>query len=121
MVEIISEDLDTILAQTHLNDLVEDFKKLHETKEYHDTIISVGEEPSAEKISAHSVIFCTRSSCFHSVLSDKWAERKDGYFVLSKPNISALTFKLSLNFCIVEMWICKTKKVNNLGASSCYG
>ncbi|CAG8768969.1 16051_t:CDS:2, partial [Dentiscutata heterogama] len=38
------------------------------------------------------------STYFRSALSDKWAERKDGYFVLSKPNIRALIFKFILKF-----------------------
>ncbi|CAG8641043.1 23212_t:CDS:2 [Gigaspora rosea] len=68
---------DTKITNTFFKDLVEDFKNLYETKEYHDTIITVGEEPNVEQIPAHSVILCTRSSYFHSALSDRWAERKD--------------------------------------------
>ncbi|RIB20352.1 hypothetical protein C2G38_2179513 [Gigaspora rosea] len=76
----------------------EDFKNLYETKEDYDTIITVGKEPNVESIHAHSIILCTRSSYFRRALSDKWSKRKDGYFVLSKPNISALTFNIILKF-----------------------
>ncbi|RIB09457.1 hypothetical protein C2G38_2146536 [Gigaspora rosea] len=63
---------DTKITNTFFKDLVEDFKNLYETKEYHDTIITVGEEPNVEQITAHSVILCTRSSYFHSALSDRF-------------------------------------------------
>ncbi|CAG8529577.1 26422_t:CDS:2 [Racocetra persica] len=86
------------MVETFSKDLVEDFKKLYETKEHYDTIIIVGEEPNVERIYAHFIILCTRSTYFRSALSDKWAERKEGYLVLQKPNISALTFKLILKF-----------------------
>ncbi|CAG8748687.1 26651_t:CDS:2, partial [Gigaspora margarita] len=108
MTKLVSKNLDTILAgkliedtkitNTFFKDLVEDFKKLYESKEHHDTIITVGKEPNVEQIPAHSAILCTRSSYFHSALSDKWVKRKNGYLVLSKPNISALTFKIILKF-----------------------
>ncbi|CAG8522902.1 7086_t:CDS:2 [Cetraspora pellucida] len=80
------------------DDLIEDFKKLYETKERFDTIIIVGEEPNVERIYAHSIILCTRSTYFRSALSDKWVERKDGYWILSKPNLNALTFEIILKF-----------------------
>ncbi|CAG8604979.1 11749_t:CDS:2, partial [Dentiscutata heterogama] len=86
------------MAETFSEDLVEDFKNLYETKERYDTIITVGKEPNVEPIHAHSVILCTRSPYFRRALSDEWAEKKDGYFILSKPNISALIFKIILKF-----------------------
>ncbi|CAG8808935.1 38683_t:CDS:2, partial [Gigaspora margarita] len=86
------------MAKTFSEDLVEDFKNLYETKERYDTIITVGKQSNVESIHAHSVILCSRSSYFHRALSDEWAKRKDGYFVLSKPNISALTFNIILKF-----------------------
>ncbi|KAF0424043.1 btb/poz domain-containing protein 19-like [Gigaspora margarita] len=86
------------MAKTFSKDLAENFKNLYETKERYDTIITVGYEPNVESIHAHSVILCTRSPYFHEALSDKWVKRKDGYIVLSKPNISALTFNIILKF-----------------------
>ncbi|CAG8464988.1 1267_t:CDS:2 [Dentiscutata heterogama] len=86
------------MIRTFSNDLAEDFEKLYETKEHYDTIIMVGEEPNIEKIYAHSIVLYTRSLYFRRALSDKWAERKDGYLILSKPNIIALVFKIILKF-----------------------
>ncbi|CAG8835163.1 34076_t:CDS:2, partial [Gigaspora margarita] len=86
------------MAKTFSEDLLEDFKILYETRERYDTIITVGKKPNVESIHAHSLILCIRSSYFRRALSDGWAKRKDGYFVLSKPNISALTFNIILKF-----------------------
>ncbi|CAG8715227.1 35176_t:CDS:2 [Gigaspora margarita] len=86
------------MAEIFSKDVAEDFERLYESKEHYDTIIMVGEEPNVEKIYAHSIVLYTRSSYFRSALSDKWAERKDGHLVLSKPNIRALIFKIILKF-----------------------
>ncbi|CAG8522871.1 3440_t:CDS:2, partial [Dentiscutata heterogama] len=85
------------MDETFTKDLAGDFEKLYESKERYDTIITVGKEPNVEPIYAHSVILCTRSPYFRRALSDEWAEKKDGYFILSKPNISALIFNIILN------------------------
>ncbi|KAF0424045.1 btb/poz domain-containing protein 19-like [Gigaspora margarita] len=84
------------MAKTFSEDLAEDFKNLYETKERYDTIITVGKEPNVKSIHAHSVILCTRSPYFRKALSDDWAKRKDGNFVLSHPDISVLAFNLIL-------------------------
>ncbi|CAG8593710.1 32461_t:CDS:2 [Gigaspora margarita] len=97
---------DNIMTETFSESISEDYKRLYETKERYDTIITVGKEPNIERIYAHSLILCTRSSYFHRALSDEWAEKKEGYFTLSKPNISTSTFKTILKFLycgIVEL------------------
>ncbi|KAF0535472.1 btb/poz domain-containing protein 19-like [Gigaspora margarita] len=97
---------DNIMTETFSESISEDYKKLYETKERYDTIITVGKEPNIERIYAHSLILCTRSSYFHRALSDEWAEKKEGCFTLSKPNISTSTFKTILKFLycgIVEL------------------
>ncbi|KAF0424047.1 btb/poz domain-containing protein 19-like [Gigaspora margarita] len=86
------------MAKALSEDLAEDFKNLYETKERYDTIITVGKEPNVASIYAHSVILCTRSSYFRRALSDEWAKRKDGYFILSNPDISVLIFNIILKF-----------------------
>ncbi|RIB28330.1 hypothetical protein C2G38_2137396 [Gigaspora rosea] len=94
------------MTEIFSENMSEDYIKLYETKEHYDTIITVGKEPNIERIYAHSLILCTRSSYFRRALSDEWAEKKEGYFTLSKPNISISTFKPILKFLycgIVEL------------------
>jgi hypothetical protein len=77
-------------------DLINDYEKLLEVNKGHDVIIYAGENENAKKINAHSLILCVRSQYFHAAFSNEWAEKKDGNFILKKPNISPQIFKIIL-------------------------
>ncbi|EXX76981.1 uncharacterized protein OCT59_005022 [Rhizophagus irregularis] len=79
-------------------ELSSDYEKLFETEIGYDVIIYSGEEPNVKEIHAHSNILCIRSQYFRSVFSNEWAEKKDGKFILKKPNISPHLFNIILRF-----------------------
>ena len=80
----------------HSQELANDYEKLFETDEGYDVIIYAGENESVEEIHAYSNILRTRSQYFRTAFSNKWAEKKDGKFILKKPNISPQFFKIIL-------------------------
>ena len=76
------------MSSIFLADLSSDYEKLFETEIGYDVIIFAGEEPNVKEIHAHSNILCIRSQYFRSAFSNEWAEKKDGKFILKKPNIA---------------------------------
>ena len=77
-------------------ELSSDYEKLFEKEIGYDFIIYSGEEPNVKEIHAHSNILCIRSQYFRTALSNEWAEKKDGKFILKKPNISPQLFNIIL-------------------------
>ncbi|GBC21494.2 BTB/POZ protein [Rhizophagus irregularis DAOM 181602=DAOM 197198] len=79
-------------------ELSSDYEKLFETELGYDVIIYAGDELNIKEIHAHSSILCIRSQYFRSAFSNEWAEKKDGKFILRKPNISPHLFNIILRF-----------------------
>ncbi|RGB31010.1 hypothetical protein C1646_710146 [Rhizophagus diaphanus] len=79
-------------------ELSNDYEKLFETEIGYDVIIYAGEEQYVKEIHAHSNILSIRSQYFRSAFSNEWAEKKDGKFILKKPNISPQLFNIILRF-----------------------
>ncbi|EXX71016.1 hypothetical protein RirG_082310 [Rhizophagus irregularis DAOM 197198w] len=79
-------------------ELSNDYEKLLETEIGYDVIIYAGEELNVKEIHAHSNILCIRSKYFSAAFSTEWAEKKDGKFILKKPNISPYIFNIILRF-----------------------
>ena len=77
-------------------ELSNDYEKLFETEIGYDVVIYAGEEPNIKEIHAHSNILSIRSQYFRAAFSNEWAEKKDGKFVLRKPNISPQLFNIIL-------------------------
>ncbi|POG59383.1 hypothetical protein GLOIN_2v1487871 [Rhizophagus irregularis DAOM 181602=DAOM 197198] len=75
-------------------ELSNDYEKLFETEIGYDVIIYAGEEQYVKEIHAHSNILSIRSQYFRSAFSNEWAEKKDGKFILKKPNISPQLFNI---------------------------
>ena len=84
------------MSSTSCLAVLKDYEKLFETKIGYDVIIYAGEEPNVKEIHAHSNILCTRSQYFCTAFSNKWAEKKDGKFILRKPNIAPQLFNVIL-------------------------
>ena len=80
------------MSSKFLTELSNDYKKLFETEVGYDVIIYAGEEPNVKEIHAHSNILCVRSEYFRTAFSNEWVEKKDGKFILRKPNISPQLF-----------------------------
>jgi hypothetical protein len=77
-------------------ELSNDYEKLFETEIGYDVIIYVGEEPNVKEIHSHSNILCIRSQYFRDTFSNERAEKKEGKFILRKPNISPHLFNIIL-------------------------
>ena len=73
-----------------------DLENFLETNEGYDVIIYAGENENAKELYAHSIILHVRSQYFRAALSNEWANKKDGKFVLKKSNISSQIFKIIL-------------------------
>ena len=84
------------MSSKFLTELSSDYKKLFETEIGYDVNIYAGEEPNVKEIHAHSNILCIRSKYFCTAFSNEWAEKKDGKFILRKPNISPHLFNVIL-------------------------
>src|SRR5437667_4770734 len=85
-----------IMSSKFWAELSNDYEKLFETEIGYDVIIYAGEEPNVKEIHAHSNILCIRSKYFRTAFSNEWAEKKDGKFILRKPNISSHLFDIIL-------------------------
>ena len=77
-------------------ELSSDYEKLFETEIGYDVIIYAGEEPNVKELHAHSNILCVRSQYFRTAFSNEWAKKKDGKFILRKPNFSSQLFNIIL-------------------------
>ena len=84
------------MSSKFLVELSNDYEKLYKTELGYDVVIFAGEEPNVKEIHAHSNILCIRSQYFRSAFSNEWAEKKDGKFILRKPNISSHLFDVIL-------------------------
>jgi hypothetical protein len=77
-------------------EVINDLEKLLVNDEGYDVIIYAGENENVKEIYAHSNILRTRSQYFRTAFSNTWAEKKDGKFILKKPNISPHFIKIIL-------------------------
>src|SRR2546423_14927738 len=77
-------------------ELSSDYEKLFKTEIGYDVIIYAGEEQNVKEIHVHSNILSIRSQYFRTAFSNEWAEKKDGKFILRKPNISSRLFNIIL-------------------------
>ena len=82
-------------------ELSNDYEKLFEKEIGYDVIIYAGEEPNVKEIHAHSNILSIRSQYFETAFSNEWAEKKDGKFILRKPNITPHSFNVILRYCLI--------------------
>ncbi|RGB35314.1 hypothetical protein C1646_814829 [Rhizophagus diaphanus] len=86
------------MSSKFLAELSNDYEKLFKSEIGYDVVIYVGEEPNVKEIHAHSNILCIRSQYFCTAFSNEWAEKKDGKFILRKPNIPLHLFNIILRF-----------------------
>ncbi|GBC17620.1 BTB/POZ domain-containing protein [Rhizophagus irregularis DAOM 181602=DAOM 197198] len=84
------------MAFDYSQELMNDYEKLLEIDKGYDVIIYAGEDEV--EIYAHSLILCIRSQYFRAAFSNEWANKKDGKFILNKPNISPQILTIILRF-----------------------
>jgi hypothetical protein len=78
----------------HSKELANDYEKLFETDEGYDVIIYAGENENVKELHAHSNILRIRSQYFRKFVEE--TEKKDGKFILKKPNVSFQFLKIIL-------------------------
>jgi predicted ATPase len=70
--------------------------QLLKTETDYNVIIYIGEEPNFKEFHAHSIILRCRSEYFNKIFSDENIEKKDGKYIIKKPNISPQAFDIIL-------------------------
>ena len=70
-------------------EIIDNYKKLYETKEDYDVKIYSGEKQNVKEFHVHSFVLKTQSEFFKKVLTTKdGIEKKDGYFIINSINSS---------------------------------
>ncbi|CAB4393429.1 unnamed protein product [Rhizophagus irregularis] len=82
--------------------LSEALEQLLKIGSYYDVIIHVGKEPNFKEFRAHSNILCCRSEYFNKILSTENIEKKDGKYIIKKPNISPQIFDIILKYIYTD-------------------
>ena len=77
-------------------EVIKDYERLLEIDEGCDIIIYAGENENVKELHAHSNILRIRSQYFRAALSNEWMKKRDGKFILEKPNISPHIFEIIL-------------------------
>src|SRR3954451_16257193 len=72
-------------------EIINNYEKLYETKEYYDMIIYAGEKPNIKEFHVHSFVLRTQSEFFKKAFITKNIfEKKDDYFILNTNHSSKL-------------------------------
>ncbi|RGB42345.1 BTB/POZ domain-containing protein [Rhizophagus diaphanus] len=82
--------------EIYKENITNDFQQFFE--EDYNVIIYAGEEPKVKELHAHSIILRCRSQYFRTAFSSNWAEKKDGMYILKKPNITGNIFQIILSY-----------------------
>src|ERR1043165_5512254 len=95
------------MASKFWAELSSDYEKLFEKEIGYDVIIYAGEELNVKEIHAHSNILCIRSQYLRATFSNEWVEKKDGKFILRKPNIVPQLFNIILRYVYDKIFLKK--------------
>ena len=77
------------MSKNFYEEIINNYKKLYETKESYDVKIYAGEKPNIKEFHVHSFVLKTQSEFFKKVFTTKdGIERKDGYFIINSSNSS---------------------------------
>ena len=76
--------------------IIDNYKKLYETKEGYDVKIYAGEKQNIKEFHVHSFVIKTQSEFFKKVFTTKdGVEKKDDYFIINSSN-SSIIFEILL-------------------------
>ena len=84
------------MSKNFYEEIIDNYKKLYETKEGYDTIIYVGEKPNIKEFHVHSFILKIQSKFFKTAFT-KYILQKDGYYILNSNN-SPKVFEILLRY-----------------------
>ena len=76
------------------SEVIEALGKLLKTEANYDTIIHIGEEPNSKEFYVHSIFLNLRSEYFNKILSAEDVKKKDGKYIINKPNIAPQAFDI---------------------------
>ncbi|RGB35308.1 hypothetical protein C1646_742341 [Rhizophagus diaphanus] len=80
------------------SELPDAFGQLLSTEMDYNVIIHIGEKPNFKEFHAHSIILRCRSEYLNKILTAEDAEKKDGKYIIKKPNISPQAFDIILKY-----------------------
>src|SRR5947207_13159526 len=85
-----------IMSTNFYEEIIDNYKKLYETKEGYDTKIYTGEKPNIKEFHVHSFILKIQSKFFKTALTEE-IQKKDGYYILNSNN-SPKVFEILLRY-----------------------
>src|SRR5581483_8425129 len=87
IIKLFSFLLFVIMSEEFYNEIINNYKKLYETKEDYDMKIYAGEKPNLKEFHVHSFILKTQSKFFKKLFANKdGIEKKDNYFIINSSN-----------------------------------
>jgi len=84
------------MSRIFYEEIINNYKKLYETKEGYDAKIYVGEKPNIKEFHVHSFILKTQSKFFKTAFTED-VQKKDGYYILILNN-SPKVFEILLMY-----------------------
>ena len=84
------------MSANFYEEIIDNYKKLYETKERYDTKIYVGEKPNIKEFHVHSFILKIQSKFFKAAFTED-VQKKDGYYILNSNN-SPKVFEILLRY-----------------------
>ena len=82
------------MSYTFESEVTKALGELLEAETNYDVIIYVGEKPDFKEFHAHSIFLSCRSIHFNEILSANDVEKKDGKYIIKKPNITPQAFDI---------------------------
>ena len=74
-----------MMSKNFYEEIINNYKKLYETKEGYDAKIYVGEKPNLKEFYVHSFILKAQSKFFKTAFTEN-VQKKDGYYILNSNN-----------------------------------
>ena len=84
------------MSYNHESEIIKAFEQLLKTETEYNVIIHIGEGPNLKEFHAHSNILRCRSEYFNKILSAENVEKKDGKYIIKKPNFIPQAFDIIL-------------------------
>ena len=79
------------MSRKFYEEIINNYKKLYETKENYDVKIYAGEKPNIKEFYIHSFVLKTQSEFFKNIFTTKdGIEKKDDYFIINSSNSSKI-------------------------------
>ena len=98
------------MSTNFYEEIINNYKKIYETKEGYDAKIYVGKKPNIKEFHVHSDILKIQSKFFKTAFTED-IQKKDGYYILNLSN-SPKVFEILLNWYFHNIYnFIKKKKI----------